>query len=331
MADADALYDEAVRRLAGSGVRRDEAAARDLFRRAGEAGRPDAAVIHANFVASGTGGARDWPRALDMFERLSDRDSRCRRALDLVRAMDLDEEGNPRTLPQTETVSEGPHIVAFRALFSAAECCYLTEAAVPIFAPASVIDVRTGRQIRDPIRISDCCGFTAALEDPAIHALNRRLAAASGTRVGQGEPLQVLRYGPGGEYKPHFDSIPGAANQRIFTVLVWLNDAYEGGETWFNTPRLALKGEAGDAILFRNALADDSRDPAAAHAGLPVRSGTKLIASRWIRRATTRWRVSGEGARTSAAASTVMPARGWHPCRFGQARATPAWTTACVG
>ena len=38
-----------------------------------------------------------------------------------------------------------------------------------------------------------------------------------------------------------------------------------------------------DAPLFRNALADGTRDPAAAHAGLPVIRGEKLIASRWIR------------------------------------------------
>jgi prolyl 4-hydroxylase len=44
-----------------------------------------------------------------------------------------------------------------------------------------------------------------------------------------------------------------------------------------------LRGKAGDAILFRNSGADGGRDPNAAHAGLPVRAGEKLIASRWIR------------------------------------------------
>ena len=284
MADADALYDEAVRRLAGSGVPRDVPAARALFRRAGEAGRRDAAVIHNNFVASGVGGTRDWPAALAALERLAETDARSRRELALVRAMDLDAQGDPRALPAPEPVCDAPHIRAFRTLFTAEECRYLAEAAAPMLEPAHVVDVRTGRQIRDPIRRSDCCGFTWPLENPAVHALNRRLAAASGTRAEQGEPLQVLCYGAGGEYKPHFDSIPGFSNQRILTMLVWLNATYEGGETWFNTPALALKGQAGDAILFRNAHEDGSRDPAAAHAGLPVRSGTKLIASRWIRR-----------------------------------------------
>ena len=67
------------------------------------------------------------------------------------------------------------------------------------------------------------------------------------------------------------------------TFLVRLNDDYEGGETFFPTPGLKLKGRTGDAILFRNAGADGRRDSAAGHAGLPVARGEKLIASRWIR------------------------------------------------
>ena len=284
MTDADALFDEAARRLAGRGGPPDAAAARDLFRRAGEAGRHDAKVIHANFVASGVGGARDWPRALGLLRALAGRDPRCRRELEVIAAMDLTEEGEPVSLPEPERVCDSPDIRTFRSLFTPAECRYLIEAAGPMLEPALVVDVKTGRQTRDPVRISDCCGFTWPLENPAVHALNRRIAAASQTAPEQGEPLQVLRYGVGGEYKPHFDSIPGFSNQRVLTILVWLNQGYEGGETWFATPRLALKGQPGDAVLFRNAGEDGRRDPASAHAGLPVTRGHKIIASRWIRR-----------------------------------------------
>jgi len=38
-------------------------------------------------------------------------------------------------------------------------------------------------------------------------------------------------------------------------------------------------------LLFRNAGPDGRRDDEAAHAGLPVRRGEKLIASLWIRAA----------------------------------------------
>jgi prolyl 4-hydroxylase len=279
MADGDELYHRGAAAL-GAG---DHAAARLLMRQAGEAGRLDAAVIFVNFVARGLGGPRDWPGALGMLRGLSTVNPRSGRELALIEQMALTAEGDPVSLPAAEPVCDSPHIVAIRGLFTPAECRYLIDAATPMLEPALIVDVKTGGQKRDPVRISDWCGFTWPLENPAVHALNRRIAAASGTLPEQGEGLQVLRYGVGGEYKPHFDSIPGFANQRALTVLVWLNEDYEGGETWFPEPKLALKGVTGDAVLFRNLGPDGRRDPLSAHAGLPVTSGEKLIASKWIR------------------------------------------------
>jgi prolyl 4-hydroxylase len=79
------------------------------------------------------------------------------------------------------------------------------------------------------------------------------------------------------------DWLPGDPNPRIMTVLVWLNEGYGGGETEFVNAGLKAKGRKGDALLFRNGLPDGRVDPASEHAGLPVTSGTKLLASRWIR------------------------------------------------
>ncbi|HYD38996.1 MAG TPA: 2OG-Fe(II) oxygenase [Allosphingosinicella sp.] len=283
MADGQALFDAAAAKLRGEGGSRDLAGARELFRRAGGEGRLDAAVIYANLLAAGVGGGRDWAGALRLLAALAEVNPRSRRELETIEAMALTADGDPRSVPQGERLCEGPEIRSFPALFTAAECAWLAAAAAPMLEPAVVIDPASGRQRPDPVRVCDSIGFPWPLENPAVHALNRRLAAASGTAAEQGEPLQVLRYRPGGEYKPHFDAIPGFANQRAMTFLVWLNEDYEGGETYFPTPGLRLKGRAGDAILFRNCDSGGRRDPAAGHAGLPVTRGEKLIASRWIR------------------------------------------------
>jgi prolyl 4-hydroxylase len=119
--------------------------------------------------------------------------------------------------------------------------------------------------------------------DPAIHALNRRLAAAAGVTVEQAEPLLILRYGIGQQYRNHFDFLPGAENQRLVTGLVYLNEGYEGGETAFIKADFKVKGRKGDAIVFRNITADRRADPMAEHAGLPVVRGVKLLASLWMR------------------------------------------------
>jgi prolyl 4-hydroxylase len=281
--DADALFAQAAAKLAGEGTPRDLPAARDLFRQAGEAGRRDAAVIHANLVANGTGGASDWTEGMRLLRRLAPANPRSARELAIIEAMDLTRAGDPVATPPGTILSERPHVVRFDGLFTVEECRYLAAAAAPMLQPSVVVDNRTGRQIRDPVRTSDGVGFTWPLENPAVHALNRRIAAASGTRVEQGEPLQVLRYRPGQEYKTHYDAIPGFANQRVMTMLVWLNDAYRGGETSFPSAGLEIRGRIGDAILFRNTGPDGRRDEAAAHAGCPVTRGEKIIASRWIR------------------------------------------------
>jgi len=283
MAEAQALFEAAAARLRGDGGPRDLPAALELFRRAAGAGRVDSAVIYANFLASGVGGPRRWSEALRLLAALAEINPRSRRELERVEAMALSGEGDPLDPPGGERLCESPAITRFERLFSAEECAWLAAAAAPMLEPAVVVDPGSGRQVRDKVRVCDSMGFTWPLENPAVHALNRRLAAASGTDVGQGEPLQILRYRPGGEYRPHFDAIPGFANQRAMTMLVWLNEDYEGGETHFPTPGLKLKGRAGDAILFRNTGPDGRRDPAAGHSGLPVTAGEKLIASRWIR------------------------------------------------
>jgi prolyl 4-hydroxylase len=283
MAEADALFDRAAAALSGSGGTRDLPAARALFAQAAAAGRRDAAVIFTNLLASGVGGPRDWPAAVKFLESLAPSGHRSRRELEILSGMRLMPAGDPLETPRATRLCEAPEILHFPALFTAGECAYLVEAAEPMLQPSVVVDAGTGRQVRDPVRTSDGTGFTWPLETLPVHALNRRIAAASGTAPEQGEPLQILRYRPGDQYRTHFDAIPGFANQRTHTMLVWLNDAYEGGETDFPTPGLSLRFPAGDAILFRNIGADGRRDPAAAHAGLPVTSGEKLIASRWIR------------------------------------------------
>ncbi|HEU0098940.1 MAG TPA: 2OG-Fe(II) oxygenase [Allosphingosinicella sp.] len=283
MADAESLFEAAAARLRGDGGARDLPGALELFRRSAGAGKVEAAVIYANLLAAGIGGPRRWGDALRLLAAIAQVNPRSRRELERIEAMKLTAEGDPLDPPEGERLCEAPAITRFERLFTAEECAWLAAAAAPMLEPAVVIDPVSARQRPDPLRVCDSVGFTWPLENPAIHALNRRIAAASGTAVGQGEPLQVLRYRPGGEYRPHFDAIPGFANQRAMTMLVWLNEDFAGGETHFPTAGLKLKGRAGDAILFRNTGPDGRPDPSSGHAGLPVRSGEKRIASRWIR------------------------------------------------
>jgi prolyl 4-hydroxylase len=270
--DGEALFALANWRLYGIFVPRDPAAVHPLLERAAAAGQSEAVRLQANLVAGGTGCPADPKRALTLLRSAFPSDPQ----IALLETM-----GEPAL--ESEILSNDPPVRFVRGLFSAAECAYLRALAEPALRPSVIVDDRTGRPKPDPVRTSEGMNFGPAQEDLVVNALNRRLAAATGTAYECGEPLHILRYVPGQQYRPHLDALPGAANQRSWTALVYLNDGYEGGETVFDRIGLSAKGATGDCLIFRNVDSEGRGDPRARHAGAPVTGGTKWLATRWIR------------------------------------------------
>lgn len=108
------------------------------------------------------------------------------------------------------------------------------------------------------------------------------------SKIAVSENLQAVHYAVGQQYTPHHDfSMPGLVNlqpSRFATILFYLNDDMEGGETsfprWLNGKTqepLKVKPEAGKAILFYNLLPDGNFDERSQHAALPVTSGEKWL------------------------------------------------------
>jgi prolyl 4-hydroxylase len=262
-------------------VKQDFARGRFLFWKASHAGHPIATRAYTNLLANGIAGPADWPRAIDRLREEARVDTRRAHMLALVEAMDLDEAGDPRRIPVGRRLSEAPLVTLFERAFSPAECDFLRLVAEPTYME-SLVKSASGKDVRDTIRTSDGSTIHWLIEDPAVHALNRRLAALSGTRVEQGEALQILRYLPGQQYHPHVDWL-GESNARILTALIYLNDDYAGGETGFVETGLKVKGRKGDALVFSSVDPQGRFDPLSEHAGLPVTRGVKYLASRWIR------------------------------------------------
>jgi len=257
------------------------ARARMLFGRASDAGHPVALRAYTNLLASGIAGPADWPAAMRRLREEARYDTRRAHMLSLIEAMNLDEKGDPKSTAPGRRLSDTPRVTLFEGAFSAAECDFLMLVAEPTYEASLVKDDR-GRHVRDKVRTSDGSTIHWLIEDPATHAINRRLAALSETRVEQGEALQILRYRPGQQYHPHVDWL-GDKNKRILTALIYLNDGYQGGETEFVKTGLRVKGRKGDALVFSSIGDNGEFEPLSEHAGLPVTSGQKYLASRWIR------------------------------------------------
>lgn len=145
-------------------------------------------------------------------------------------------------------------------------------------------------------------------DDPVIKNFNSKLhnifVNNSNTKLDYSntEDLQVVRYLPNQEYKAHYDAchpnqsgitskmksaceeeLENAGSLRYGTIIVYLNDDFDGGETEFPKINIKIKPEIGKVLMFysldeKSNLLDESL-----HAGVPVKSGKKWICNKWYR------------------------------------------------
>jgi prolyl 4-hydroxylase len=99
-----------------------------------------------------------------------------------------------------------------------------------------------------------------------------------------------VQYSEGGLFLPHYDAcdhhcerMDGKDGPRILTVLIYLNDNFEGGETSFPEIGKQVKPEKGKAVVFSNVDKYGRIIKQSLHGGQPVVSGKKWIANKWIR------------------------------------------------
>ncbi|WP_258171065.1 2OG-Fe(II) oxygenase [Paenibacillus sp. R14(2021)] len=128
--------------------------------------------------------------------------------------------------------------------------------------------------------------FFEESENEWIQAIETRVSELMNIPVSHAEPLQLLHYMPGEQYQPHFDYfISGnAANNRISTLVIYLNDVEEGGETYFPSLRFSVTPKKGSAVYFEYFYNDPSINELTLHGGNPVVAGEKWVATQWMRR-----------------------------------------------
>ena len=266
--------------LYGSDRPRDFAAARHCLELAAAKSSADAVRILAHLTASGTGCEPDEAKALAMLRSVAARDAIAANQLAMLPRLMSDEAAAGAA---REVLSEDPSIHVVRALLNAEECAYLVHRAEPLLKPSLVDDPVRGRGVPDQIRTSHGAAFVPHEADLVVQAINRRLAKASGTALDHAEALYVMRYAPGQEYRPHHDALGGLHQQRAWTAIAYLNEEYEGGATSFPDLGLTVRLNRGDVLIFANLDSQGRPHSKMLHAGEPVTSGAKWIATRWIR------------------------------------------------
>jgi prolyl 4-hydroxylase len=279
--DADALFKAAEFRLRGIGGPINVKATIDLINRAAAKGHVEARRAQAYFVAAGFGTRADPGRARKMLEKLAKEDRFAAVQLAFLNHVNCDIRVNTA---QRQLLSEDPHVELVQGLFSPEECRYIQMLAKPWLQPAKVYSDTGGSRL-DPMRDAYNMAFTPMYEDLVIQAVNQCIADAANFPVTWGEPLHVMHYRPGQQFRPHHDAHgPGRGKRiRVATALLYLNGEYEGGETHFPNLGFRVRGAIGDLLIFHNVTADHQPDLRVTHAGLPILRGEKWLATRWIR------------------------------------------------
>jgi prolyl 4-hydroxylase len=276
-----AAMDLAERRLLGIDCKPDQKAAYAAVQQAASLGHEDGRRAWVYMTNAGVGREADPEAAREMLGELAKED----RFAALQQAFLQHVTCEQRLAEVTPSIiSADPYIALYPGLFSAAECKYLTVLGTPWMEKAAILDLTGTGRMDASIRDAHSCAIPNLAEDMIVQAINGCIASATGTQSGWGEPLNILKYTPGQQYKPHHDGT-GSDNVsvRVLTALIWLNDAFEGGETDFPKINVRVRGSVGDMLVFKNIRDDGSFDERMIHAGLPVTQGVKWMASRWIR------------------------------------------------
>ncbi|KAI7843911.1 hypothetical protein COHA_002453 [Chlorella ohadii] len=226
-------------------------------------------------------------------------DEVARRVLQAVqkRAASLSASGDSKApwwvLQRVEPVSWRPRAFVFHNFLTEAEADHIVAQAKPFMKRSTVVGPG-GASVEDSIRTSYGT-FLKRLQDPVIAEVEKRVATWTQLNITHQEDMQILRYGIGQKYGAHYDSLDNDS-PRVATVLLYLSDVEEGGETafpqgseWVDSSvqqrfepfsecaagHVAAKAKKGDALLFFSLKPDGKLDAASLHTGCPVVKGVK--------------------------------------------------------
>ena len=185
-----------------------------------------------------------------------------------------------------------PVIAVLDQVLDEQECETFKQLAASRLARSKVVENGSGKHTVMDYRTSDGAYFPRD-ENAFITRIEQRVAALMNWPAANGEGFQVMRYGIGGEYRPHYDyflpSDVGSAmhlkhgGQRVSTLIIYLNDVEEGGETLFPAINFSYVPRKGQALYFEYCNQAGVLDPLTLHGGAAVKRGEKWIATQWMR------------------------------------------------
>ncbi|MDJ1176352.1 2OG-Fe(II) oxygenase [Roseofilum capinflatum] len=164
------------------------------------------------------------------------------------------------------------NILILESLLSVQECSQLIDQSEKMGYSEADIQVHEGRQhlpnIRNNHRVND---YSPSLAQELWHKLaSYSLPIYEGKQAISLSPyFRFYRYTPGQNFKIHQDgrqTVEG--NETLFTLLIFLSEDFQGGETQFRQDRIKITPKIGHALIFEHRLW---------HKGCLVEQGIKYV------------------------------------------------------
>ena len=178
---------------------------------------------------------------------------------------------------------EEPLVVVLGSVLDDEECEALIQLSKDLLQRSKIGSTKEVSGIR-----TSSGAFLTDVKNNILTRVEKRVSAIMGIPIEHGEGLHILNYRPGQEYKEHVDyfapTSKAAKNNRISTLILYLNDVEEGGTTFFPKLNLTVCPQKGMAVYFEYFYNDPILNELTLHAGAPVVKGEKWIATQWMRR-----------------------------------------------
>lgn len=178
---------------------------------------------------------------------------------------------------------EEPLVVVLGSVLDDEECDVLIQLAKDRLQRSKI----GGARVVSDLRTSSGT-FLTDINNDILARVEKRVSKIMGIPIEHGEGLHILNYQPGQEYKEHLDYFSStsvaSSNNRIATLVIYLNDVEEGGSTFFPKLNFSTSPQKGMAVYFEYFYNDQMLNELTLHGGASVEKGEKWIATQWMRR-----------------------------------------------
>ena len=191
---------------------------------------------------------------------------------------------------KSKEICSSPKIIIFKKLLDTQSCIEIIKEFSPRNSPSYVTD---GNKVSKS-KLRSSSSSLIKKEEEKIYQLRKKTCSLLNWNFEDSERFQFITYKKGEKYAPHFDAFDlnqmkkisnRKTTQRIHTNIIYLNENFEGGDTYFPKLGISIQAEAGMMLSFENCIGKTNFiNPFSIHESLPITKGKKNILITWLLR-----------------------------------------------